>query len=218
MFKKALIILLSSFIGIVGSPDFLIASDDVNVLDLDQTKVVQTVIPEPEPEPEPAPAAATPVYNYVAPAAPAAPVAVAPAPAPAPTNHLDLAGRSLTVEYTSSTAVDAGGVVKFYNNKFLYGHNSGAVFGFLPSVGIGQTFSLTYNGVVTHYRVSNKVEYAKTGATTLGIGNTTYKMGHVANGYDPNEVRHSIVMMTCSGVSYGNGDASHRLVLFADAI
>lgn len=209
MFKKTLIILLSSFIGIAGSPDFLLASDDVNVLDLDQTKVVQTIIPEPEPEPEPAPAPATTV-TYT-------PVYVAPTPA-APANHLDIAGRSLTVEYTSDTAVNAGSVVKFYNNRFLYGHNTSYVLGFLPSVGIGQTLSLTYNGVVTYYRVSNKVEYAKTSATTLGIGGVTYKMGHVANGYDPSEVRHSIVIMTCSGTSYGNGDASHRLVLFADAI
>lgn len=209
MFKKAFVIFLSSLIGIASSPDFLIASDNVDLVDLDQAKIVQTIIPEPEPEPEPAPApalVATVAYKpvYVAPAAPA--------------NHLDIAGRSLTVEYTDSTAVNAGSVVKFYNNKFLYGHNSGAVFGFLPSVGVGQSFSLTYNGTVNTYRVSNKIEYAKTSATTLGIGNTTYKMGHVANGYDPNEVRHSIVIMTCSGTSYGNGDASHRLVLFADAI
>ena len=199
MFKKTLIILLSSFLGIVGSPDFLLASDNVDLVDLDQAKIVQTIIPEPEPT--------TIAYNPVVYTAPAVPA-----------NHLDIAGRMLTVEYTDSTAVNAGRVVKFYNNKFLYGHNSGAVFGFLPSVGIGHTFSLTYNGVVTTYRVSNKVEYAKTSATTLGIGNTNYKMGHVANGYDPNEVRHSIVIMTCSGTSYGNGDASHRLVLFADAI
>ena len=205
MFKKAFVIFLSSFIGITGSPDFLLASDNVDVVDLDQTKVVQTIIPEPEPEPEPEPT--TIAYNPVVYTTPAIPA-----------NHLDIAGRMLTVEYTDSTAVNAGSVVKYYNNKFLYGHNSGAVFGFLPSVGIGHTFSLTYNGIVTTYRVSNKVEYAKTSATTLGIGNTNYKMGHVANGYDPNEVRHSIVIMTCSGTSYGNGDASHRLVLFADAI
>lgn len=217
MFKKTLIILLSSFLGIVGSPDFLLASDDVDVVDLDQAKVVQTIIPEPEPEPEPTPAPA-PVNTTVN--RPVARISTAPAvSAPAaPSNHLDIAGRSLTVEYTNSTAVNAGNVVKFFNNRFLYGHNSGAVFGFLPSVGVGQTFSLTYNGVVTTYRVTNKVEYAKTSSTTLGIGSTNYKMGHVANGYDPNEVRHSIVIMTCSGTSYGNGDASHRLVLFADAI
>lgn len=215
MFKKTLIILLSSFLGIVGSPDFLLASDDVNVVDLDQAKVVHTVIPEPEPAPAPTPApATTTTYRPVARVS-TAPAVSAPA---APSSHLDIAGRSLTVEYTNNTAVNAGNVVKFFNNRFLYGHNSASVFGFLPSVGLGQTFSLTYNGVVTTYRVTNKVEYAKTSSTTLGIGSTNYKMGHVANGYDPNEVRHSIVIMTCSGTSYGNGDASHRLVLFADAI
>ena len=212
MFKKTLILLLSSFIGIMGSPDFLIASDSVDIYDLDQTKVVQTVIPEPEPEPAPATVAAAPVRR-TAPAAQVAPAAPA-----APANHLDLAGRSLVVEYTDSTAVNAGNVVKFYNNKFLYGHNSGNVFGFLSSVGVGTTFSLTYNGVTTNYRVSNKVTYEKTGATTLGLNGATIKMGHVANGYSPDEVKHSLSIMTCAGQSYGNGDASHRLVLFADAI
>ena len=85
-------------------------------------------------------------------------------------------------------------------------------------MGVGQTFSLTFNGVTTNYRVSNKVEYAKTSATTLGIDGINYKMSRVANGYDPNGTRHGLAIMTCSGTSYRNGDASHRLVLFADAI
>ena len=194
MFKKTLILLLSSFIGITASPDFLIASENIEVVGLNNSKIVETVI-----IPEPVYVAPARVYT-------------------APANHIDIAGRSIRVEYTNSTAVDAGNVVKFYNNKFLYGHNSYNVFGFLPFVGIGQTFSVSYNGAVTNYRVSNKVEYAKTGDTTLGIGDVTYKMGHVANGFDPSETRHSLVIMTCSGTPLGRGDATHRLVLFADAI
>lgn len=210
MFKKALIILLSSFIGISSSPNFLLASDDVSVVDLDQTKIVQTIIPEPEPAPAPAPVV-TAVSRPTTKAAPAA------APV-APSNHLDISGRSLKVEYTESTAVNAGNVVKFYNNKFLYGHNSGNVFGFLSGVGVGTTFSLTYNGVTTNYRVSNKVTYEKTGSTTLGLNGATIKMGHVAAGFSPDEVKHSLSIMTCAGTPLGNGDATHRLVLFADAI
>lgn len=196
MLKKTLFLLLSSFIGITASPNFLIASENVAVSGLNESQIVETVI---LPEPEPVYVAPVPVYR-------------------APVNRIDIAGRSIRVEYTDSTAVDAGNVVKFYNNKFLYGHNSANVFGFLPSVGVGHTFSVTYNGTVTNYRVSNKVEYTKTGDTTLGIGNMTYKMGHVANGYDPSEIRHNLVIMTCSGTSLGHGDATHRLVLFADAI
>ncbi len=205
MFKKALILFLSSFIGIVSTPGFLIASEDVTVTGLNEANIVQTVIVEPETTPVAAPIRArvavktTPVYT-------------------APANHIDIAGRSIAVEYTNSTAVDAGNVVKFYNNKFLYGHNSGNVFGFLPSVNVGQAFSVTYNGVTTNYRVSGKYQYEKTSATTLGYEGVNIGMGHVANGYSPDEVRHNLVIMTCSGTSLGGGDATHRLVFFADAI
>lgn len=208
MFRKTLILLLSSFIWIIGAPDFLLASDEVDLNGFNDSKIVQTVIPEVKPVAQPVYRAATPVRRTT----------VAASPAPVAANRLNLAGRSLTVEYTSSTAVNAGNVVKFYNNKFLYGHNSGHVLGFLPTVGVGTVFSLTFNGVTTNYRVSNKVEYAKTGPTTLGLNGATINMSRVANGYSPDGVRHSISIMTCSGVSYGNGDASHRLVLFADAI
>ena len=208
MFKKTLILLLSSFITIVGAPDFLLASDDVDLAGVDNSKIVKTVIPETKTVSTQTTARAATVNRSVATAS----------PAPVAANRLNLAGRSLPVEYTNNTAVNAGSVVKFYNNKFLYGHNSAGVFGFLPSVGIGTVFSLTYNGVTTNYRVSNKVEYAKTGPTTLENGGVTYKMARIANGFSPDGVHHSISIMTCSGVSYGNGDASHRLVLFADAI
>ena len=210
MFKKALILFLSSFIGIVLTPGFLIASEDVTVTGLNEANIVQTVIVEPEPTPQPV---AAPVRAHVATkTTSAAPVYTASA------NRINIAGRSIAVEYTNSTAVDAGNVVKFYNNKFLYGHNSGNVFGFLPSVGVGQTFSVTYNGVTTNYLVSGKYQYEKTSATTLGYNGVNIGMGHVANGFSPDEVRHNLVIMTCSGTSLGGGDATHRLVLFADAI
>ena len=41
-----------------------------------------------------------------------------------------------------------------------------------------------------------------------------YKMRAIANG----KGRYDMVVMTCYGTSYGNGDASHRLVLFANRI
>ena len=209
MFKKTLILLLSSFITIVGAPDFLIASDDVDLVGIDNSNIVKTVIPETKVETVQTTARTTTVARRATSTPPAAPVV---------SNRLNLAGRSLPVEYTSSTAVNAGSVVKFYNNTFLYGHNSAGVFGFLPSVSIGTVFSLTYNGVTTNYRVSNKVEYAKNSPTTLETGGVTYKMARIANAFSPDGVKHSISIMTWSGVSYGNGDASHRLVLFADAI
>lgn len=248
MFKKTLIILISSFVGIISAPDFLVATDTVDISDIDGSRIVETAIIDSSvtesvadesgavssntstsavsnasatssaPVKSTAPATSTAPAASTAPATPATP---APAPAPAPVSNpdrIDLAGHSIRVEYTDSTAVDAGGVVKMYKNKFFYGHNSGSVFGFLSSVSVGTTFTVTYNGVTTTYRVSNKIEYEKSSATTLSKNGVTYKMSHIANGYSTDEVRHSIALMTCSGTSYGNGDASHRLVLFADKI
>ena len=211
-FKYLILTLISSFIGIIGAPEFLMADNAVSTIsDLNPANIVETVIPEPEPEPEPEPAPEPVYYSYVA----YAPAAPAPAPVVyAPANHLDIAGRSLTVEYTPSTAVNAGDVVKFYNNKFLYGHNTGNVFGFLPSVGVGTVFSLTYEGVTTNYQVMEKVEYAKASPTSLSLNGQEVAMSFIAKGKNI----YNLTLMTCSGVSYGNGDASHRLVLFANAI
>ena len=203
MFKKTLILLLSSFFTIAGAPEFLIASEDVEVNSINNANIVQTVVPEPVKT-----VVSTPVTRTTK-----TTVAKAAAPKPA-ANRLNIAGRSLTVEYSPNTGVDAGRVVKFYNNKFLYGHNSAGVFGFLPSVGVGTVFSLTYNGVTTNYRVMEKVEYAKSSPTTLNLNGRDYSMAYIAKGMN----KYSLTLMTCSGRSLGGGDATHRLVLYANAI
>lgn len=203
MFKKTLILLLSSFFTIAGAPEFLIASEDVEVNSINNANIVQTVVPEPVKT-----VVSTPVTRTTK-----STVAKAAAPKPA-ANRLNIAGRSLVVEYSPNTGVDAGRVVKFYNNKFLYGHNSAGVFGFLPSVGVGTVFSLTYNGVTTNYRVMEKVEYAKSSPTTLNLNGRDYSMAYIAKGMN----KYSLTLMTCSGRSLGGGDATHRLVLYANAI
>jgi hypothetical protein len=203
MFKKTLILLLSSFFTIAGAPEFLIASEDVEVNSINNANIVQTVVPEPVKT-----VVSTPVTRTTK-----TTVAKAAAPKPA-ANRLNIAGRSLVVEYSPNTGVDAGRVVKFYNNKFLYGHNSAGVFGFLPSVGVGTVFSLTYNGVTTNYRVMEKVEYAKSSPTTLNLNGRDYSMAYIAKGMN----KYSLTLMTCSGRSLGGGDATHRLVLYANAI
>jgi hypothetical protein len=189
------------------------ASESVELVELSNDKVVQTVLPKPVVK------TTVSVNNakVSTPVRKATSVATTPA-APAKWDHISLAGHNITVEATASTAVDAGNVVKVYKDRFFYGHNSGTVFGFLPSVGVGTTFTVERGGVTRTYRISNKIQYAKSSATTLNYNGKDISMGHVALGYDVNEVKHSIVLMTCSGTSYGNGDASHRTVLFADAI
>ncbi len=218
VFKKILILLLSSFVGIIANPELPFASDTVAVTGI--TGEVETVIeiaPEPaevetvlyvaKPAPTPTPASISAL----------APVSVQPNPAPAPMNQISIAGRTLSLVHVDSTAVDAGNHVNKYGEKFLYGHNSAGVFGVLYNVGVGEAFSVTENGVTRNYRVQAVVIYEKVDDYTLKLNGQTIKMAVVARARYSG-VNYDLSLMTCYGTSYGNGDASHRLVLFASAI
>ena len=76
-------------------------------------------------------------------------------------------------------------------------------------------FTLTENGLTTTYRVTGITVFEKNPTTkTLQLnGSGSYMRPLVENA-----MGHSVALMTCSGTSYGNGDASHRLVVFADKI
>ena len=204
MGKCLFLLLFSAFVGIFGSPEILMASDDFALTGLNNAGVTETIpIVEEIPEPEP-----TPIYTYVAPA----PVYVAPA------NNIVVAGRTLEIVDVADTTIDAGNHVNKYGAKFLYGHNTANVFGGLTSLGVGSTFSVTYGGAITNYQVAKIVIFEKnvnTGQLQLnGAGNY---MRSVANAKSDG-VQYGLSLMTCYGASYGNGDASHRWVIFANAI
>ena len=92
------------------------------------------------------------------------------------------------------------------------------MFGGLVNVPVGGTFTVAYNGLTTTYRVEKIVIFEKNTQNGLlqlnGVGNY---MGRVAYGLFEG-VQYNMSIMTCYGTSFGNGDASHRLVLFANAI
>ena len=211
VYKKILILLFSSFVGIIANPEMPFASDTVEVTDI--FGAVETVIVKEEKT----------SWNVVEPVT----VKAAPAPShpnvfkkeysqPLPANRINIAGRSLEVVDVDNTAVDSGNHVNRYNEKFLYGHNSAGVFGVLYNVHEGDIFSLAKNGVTTNYRVQAVVVYEKVDGYTLGFNGQNVKMSAVARARH-NGVSYDLSLMTCYGTSYGNGDASHRLVLFASA-
>ena len=107
-----------------------------------------------------------------------------------------------------------------YNNiyktgKLVYAHNTGKLFGNLKSLSIGSTFNLTENGTTITYRVSDIKVFEKNPSTgKLQLNGSGDYMGAVVK----NAFYHNVALMTCTGTSYGNGDASHRLVIFADQI
>lgn len=217
IFKAIGIIFLSSFIGIMSNPEILTASDSVAIHDFDRT--FETVVVEKPVEVVEAPvvSASAPVVQRDVQASQK--VAQAPvAETPVIRNTISIGGRTLDVVNVSSTKVDAGNHVNKYGNKFLYAHNASNTFGVLYNMGKGSTFSVTIDGVTKNYRVETApVIYAKVDDTTLNLDGLDIDMSVVAK-----KARYSgvgtfdLALMTCYGTSYGNGDASHRWVLFAN--
>ncbi len=93
--------------------------------------------------------------------------------------------------------------------KLVYAHNT--ILGALHSFAPGQTFTLTENGVTTSYQVSAVVTYAN---TESGLDGQPDLMGRIAY----SALGHSVALMTCAGTPYGNGNATHRIVVFADQL
>lgn len=227
MLKHLMIILFSAFLGIIGAPEVLMASEDFLPNGLNSEKIVETVQIEEEPpveEPAPEPVQTNTVTAYNTTPVVPAPVYQAPA---VPANRIEIGGRTIEIIDSNDTRNDAGKYVARYNDRFMYGHNSSVVFDVLYRVGIGSTFSVTYGGVTTMYQIKNIIIYRKTGDTSLRVedANSDINGEDVAMKYVAKEGRekengrkYSIALMTCYGTSYGNGDASHRLVVFANAI
>ena len=211
MARRLFLLLFSAFVGIFGSPEILMASDSFTLTGLDNAGITETV-----PIVEEKTVVAEPVVdsgNYVT------PVYVAPAPVyVVPSNNITVAGRTLAIVDVADTTVNSGDHVNKYGDRFLYGHNTADVFGGLTSLGVGSTFSVTYGGVTTNYQVAKIVIFEKNvenGRLQLnGAGNY---MRAVANAKSDG-VQYGLSLMTCYGTSYGNGDASHRWVIFANAI
>ena len=219
MAKRLFLLLISGFIGIISAPEILMASDGFDLIGLDSSGIVETVpiVAEEEPEEEQEEEDNTQTtYHYATYSEDdyeePEPVYVA------PNDSITIAGRTLDIVDVSDTTVDAGGHVNKYGDRFLYGHNTSNVFGGLTSLGVGSRFSVTYDGDTTYYAVTQIVIYEKNRDTgKLQLNGAGSYMRSVANAkYDG--VQYDLSIMTCYGTSYGNGDASHRLVLFANAI
>ena len=189
--------MIASLLAIVTGPEFLTATDTVAVTGLSNKGVVET-IPLPEPEPEP-------VVTTVVAKAPVAGVAKA-APAPAVQNY------TVTIFSGQMVVHDLSYGDIYKTGKLVYGHNTGTLLGSLHSLGVGQTFTVTEGGAVTTYRVSDRVLYEKTADGYLNHNKGL--MGSIMR----TAMGHGVALMTCAGTSYGNGDASHRLVIYGDAV
>lgn len=209
MAKRVFLLFLICLFEVAIAPNFLTAGGPVAVKSPEFNDVLTV---EPEPEVVEEPVVATVNAPAIVTAAPVAPVYVPPA------NNIAIAGQVIQINDVPDTSYDAGNFVNKYGANFLYGHNSWNVFGNLINVPVGGTFTVTYGGVVTNYRVDRIVIFEKNVATgQLQLNGAGNYMRRVANA-NFEGVQYNLSLMTCYGTAYGNGDASHRLVLFANAI
>ncbi len=214
MAKRLFLLLICSFIGIVNGPKFLSTTDVVKITNLDTINIVETqILPDLEPEPEPETIQVAEVASAIEPSLSyQEPIVLA------PSNSIAVAGRVIRIEDVPDTTIDAGDHVNKYGDRFFYGHNSAEVFGGLLNLGIGNIFTIAYGGISTNYQVNKVVIYEKNVSSgKLQLNGAGNYMWSVANARSEG-VQYNVSLMTCYGTSYGNGDASHRLVIFANAV
>ena len=219
--KMLLILLFSSFVGIIANPELPFASDSVAVTGLSNAGVTET-IPLPEPVQE---VKAEPVYEETAYEETTywEPVYEEPAyeePAYYEVyDNITINGRTIDLAYTDTTGEDAGGAALawyYKTGKFIYGHNSWNVFGFLDSAYdggwlYGMPFSVTMNGVTEYYTVVNYrlYDYDASQPKYLWYNGEGTKMNPIVKAsLDGSSYRMAI--MTCYAGS------SKRLVIFAN--
>lgn len=188
MGKRLFLLIIAGMMWFSSIPSVLMAADTVEVSGLDNARVVETV-PVPEPEPEPELPAA-PVAGH-------APITV------------QLANYTVA-NYSGDIMINPVGIVK--TGDLIYGHNSGDLMGSLVYRNVGEVFTITEDGVMREYRVSAMVTYEKTADGYLN--GDPYLMGDIVYG----AMGHTVALMTCAGQMLGGGDATHRLVVFADAV
>ena len=143
-------------------------------------------------------------------------------------DQINIAGNTVPIFYSSNTLIDAGSQVGLYGDHFLYGHNTANVFGGLANLGIGARFTVSLGGVTRTYQVVNSDLQTKShfeGSTTRTVQmsgmkvTTSMKIMKAITAYgEYNGATYDYILMTCAGTSYGNGDASHRLILMANEI
>ena len=200
MVKKVCLLFIACLATILMSPSILTATDHVAMTGVNDAKAVETV-PLPEPEPEPVVAVTK---------APAAGLAKAPA-APVIQNYTVTTYIGSVDAYVASYAnLSYSAIYKYH--KMIYGHNTASLLGSLANRYVGETITITEGGVARNYRVSAKVYYNKTADGYLN--GDPYLMNNIAD----TAMGHSVALLTCAGQMLGGGDATQRLVIYADAI
>lgn len=129
-------------------------------------------------------------------------------------NALNILGRVVPfVNYNSTNSTPNTGAARLvnssFNGKFFFAHNSNSGFGGLGNLKAGSTFTITIDGIVHRYNVRVVEDVEKS------YIENNHLMNNIARA-KWNGQNYSVSLMTCSGVSLGGGDATRRIVLFAN--
>ena len=196
MAKRLFLLLFVCFMGMISSPQFLMADDFIRVSRVNDDLATQTeiILPEPDVVPE---VEVEPMWNEAS---------------------YDYEKVYYQPNYNVTIVTDeiVDGDLSYYDiyrtDKFIYAHNTANLLGSIIYMYEGMYFSITENGVATTYQVITTAIYEKAENGYLnGDKELTKDVEYEASGY-------SISMMTCYGTMLGNGDATHRFVVFADAV
>ena len=144
--------------------------------------------------------------------------------------YITIGGKTICLASTNTTAGSLSyNHAYIYNtslssNQYIFGHNSAALFGNLKNLSSGTTFNLTFNGLTTSYRISFKesvCDYTNRDQWGPQYDCANYPNSPVLNMNDailPSRRGADLALMTCDGTPLGNGDATHRLVIYANKL
>lgn len=141
---------------------------------------------------------------------------------------ISIAGNYIPIFYSSNTLIDAGNEVGLYGEHFMYGHNTSHVFGGLRYLGVGDRFTVTLGGVTRTYQIMNIDTreksyfegsfYRQKKMPGMVVFEKVKMMNAITANGEYQGQYYDYILMTCAGTSYGNGDASHRLILMANEV
>ena len=78
----------------------------------------------------------------------------------------------------------------------------------IRNLSTGSTFTINLDGTDYHYRIA-KIE------TVANDDFLASNMKKVASGKDYNGTQYDVTLMTCAGTPYGDGNATHRTIVYA---
>lgn len=131
-------------------------------------------------------------------------------------NQIAIGGNIIPIFYSSNTAIDAGGQVGLWGSHFMYGHNYSNIFGILAYLPDGTRFTVTLNGETKNYQIVGRAILDYTDPSRPDYAQKHMYSLAVLGAYQG--ISYDYIMMTCAGQSLGGGNATHRLIVFANEV